>query len=127
MKNTSTEQIFNTKINNNSFPNNDVLYHRVEYKVYGAYSGSYDGGGVDDPLYWNKDDARKKCLEYVAENDKENRHMLRFSLDSFKGKTQEHKKIRAEYRKRYAPMKEIEENIWTSEYKDVRVVEYIIK
>lgn len=106
---------------------NITFYHRIEHIVYGAYSGSYDGGGVGDELYWSKDKAREECLKLVAVADKENRHMLRFSLKSFPAKNQNHKEIRAEYRRRYAPMKEIDENVWRSEYKDVRVVEFKIK
>lgn len=104
-----------------------INYVRIEYKAYGAYSGSYDGGSVGNELYWSKDKAREECIKLVEEANKDNRHMLRFSLKSFPAKTEEHKEIRAEYQRRYAPMKEIHENVWKSECKDVRVVEFNIK
>lgn len=49
---------------------------KKENKAYGVYSGSYDGGGVSNPLYWNIDYARKECLEQVKLVDAETNNYL---------------------------------------------------
>lgn len=89
--------------------------------AYGAYSGSYDGGGVSSPLYWNINDARNKCLELVKEIDKDNARMLKFSLQD--AKTQKEKDY---YKNQYPKMKEFKGNKWKNKFDHVYIVEYDI-
>lgn len=93
----------------------------LTYKAYGAYSGSYDGGGVDAPLYWNIEDAREKCLEYVKEFDEENERMRKLSLEGVSSK-----KHIEYYNRQYPPMKENRKDYWSNTFSTVTIVEYDI-
>ena len=98
-------------------------YIQIQYKAYGSYRGSYDGGGIGNTLYWNIDKAREECLKEVSEIDKESSRMLSFCLKD----ANKSKELIKHARKQYRPMEETKKNFWTNGIDEVMVKEFDIK